>query len=388
MKTFLEYFYEARKNPEQNPKVSVFSAIDKRLDNAQALDSAPNVYNLFVSFTAIDKLGINPGSTYDTPLGIYSYPASYVHKQMYDGDRADNALPFAGEQPIVNIFSAKGNIIDVSTISSTEVNDLYRRIGDFYYRQMQKHEPETYSSGKGWKTAVDEVEEVINNASNHAKFADSPGGQLWYVTLTVARTLSWVVRRSHPVMWNVLWRGIGVDGCVDSKGVGIIHTSERIQAVFFHIGAIDKVERIANKYAPADVKTSKAIGAKYDKFKNMSEKDLLIHLKFTPNDIRYVMKPSIEAQRVVMDSGLGVQNIKLINNPAEEIVLAAVEKAPIILRFVKNPSLEAQQLAIDKGIENYTYIKNPHPDITKQYKEYLAKEEEELRSYMSKPAPK
>jgi hypothetical protein len=67
---------EARRNPEQNPKISVNQAIKQRLQSGER--GTPDNPKLFVSFTQLDKLGINPKSKYDTPLGIYAYPADYV----------------------------------------------------------------------------------------------------------------------------------------------------------------------------------------------------------------------------------------------------------------------------------------------------------------------
>jgi hypothetical protein len=85
---------EARKNPEQNPKVSINQAIRQRLNKTKdKIDGA--ITNLFVSFTEIDKLGINPGSRYDTPLGIYAYPAKYVMHRI-GNEREAARLPFAG----------------------------------------------------------------------------------------------------------------------------------------------------------------------------------------------------------------------------------------------------------------------------------------------------
>ena len=72
----LHELVEARKNPEANPKISINQAV------AQAKDQP----NTFISFTEIDKLGINPKSKHETPIGIYAYPIKYVaqfHINLY-----------------------------------------------------------------------------------------------------------------------------------------------------------------------------------------------------------------------------------------------------------------------------------------------------------------
>lgn len=115
---------EARKNPEQNPKVSVNQRVIDALN--ATTDEVANTPNLFVSFTKLDKLGVNPLSEYDTPIGIYAYPAQYVD-EVVGKYNPMNKLPFAGDSPYVNLFNAQGNIIDISKMSPNEVNGYYKK---------------------------------------------------------------------------------------------------------------------------------------------------------------------------------------------------------------------------------------------------------------------
>jgi hypothetical protein len=85
MKTFKQYISEARRNPEQNPKISVVQALAKYKDD-------PDIY---ISFTYVDKVGINPRSTFNTPLGIYTYPL----KEMWK-DIVNDTIPYAGKNPV------------------------------------------------------------------------------------------------------------------------------------------------------------------------------------------------------------------------------------------------------------------------------------------------
>ena len=130
MQSFKQYLQEARKNPELNPKISVNQEIISHLDNAKKL-SGTAVKNSFVSFTQIDKLGINPSSKYDTPLGIYSYPAEYVEKQT-GKDKPMSTLPFAGSSPFANIFSVRGNIVDLNNLSNRDLQQYYEKLSNFY----------------------------------------------------------------------------------------------------------------------------------------------------------------------------------------------------------------------------------------------------------------
>jgi hypothetical protein len=67
----------------------------------QALLKYKGQENVFGSFTAIPKLGLNPGSTYNTPVGVYAYPVDYIIQTMQGGDFG---VPFANDQPYLHVF--------------------------------------------------------------------------------------------------------------------------------------------------------------------------------------------------------------------------------------------------------------------------------------------
>ena len=161
-----EFITEKRKNPNQNPKTSINDIIINAYNNAE-FDPNMDVKNCFVSFTELDKLGINPKSEWNTPIGIYAYPASFVVKET-DTETGMDYLPFAGDSPYVNIFQATGNIINLSELSNPELIEYYRRIAEYY----AKH------SGLSWKKSVDIVEHNIDDAVDKAKFFNKLGGRL------------------------------------------------------------------------------------------------------------------------------------------------------------------------------------------------------------------
>jgi hypothetical protein len=71
-------------------------------NRSKALNKYRGKSNIFGSFTAIPKLGINPQTKYNTPVGVYSYPVDYILDQV-SGDIFD--VPFAGKMPYLHIFS-------------------------------------------------------------------------------------------------------------------------------------------------------------------------------------------------------------------------------------------------------------------------------------------
>lgn len=337
--------FEARKNPDQNPKVSVNRRIYDALRSARG-DAIAGVENVFVSFTEVDKLGVNPQSGYRTPVGIYAYPARYVMKEAGSSRAMDDSLPFAGDQPYANIFNAVGNIVNVATMNSGEANDYCRKIAELWAEV----------SGKDWKTVDDEFADVINDASTHAKFAAYPGGRFWYVTREAARTLfgpKWGL--AAPVAWNKLFRSIGIDGVVDytdNGGYGIIHTAEPSQAVFFSIAAVGNVQRVDNKYSKASMdvraedgagrhtqvsqiaKEVAALGSKeavneyliangLDKVRFVKDKAIRQYIfSRHPGSISYVTRPTIDEQRTVLEQD--IDNVRYIKNADEALVLSMV----------------------------------------------------------------
>lgn len=90
---------EARRNPELN--------FDGRLNDrrssafgylSQFKPISGDDPTYFVTFTEIPKVGINPQSKYQTPIGIYTYP---IVPQIIMG-HSKKELPFAGQEK--NLF--------------------------------------------------------------------------------------------------------------------------------------------------------------------------------------------------------------------------------------------------------------------------------------------
>jgi hypothetical protein len=261
---------EARKNPELNPKVSVNQYIDRAFDSAKRLFGS-DMSNLFVSFTAIPKLGINPQSTYNTPLGIYSYPGDYISYRI-GSDKSMKNLPFAGEQPYAVLFSARGNNIVLNTYSPIEERLCYDKLRDYAKKlpdpkkqliQMRRH------TGKTW---IEIVNNVVVAAQSEAKQSNISGGRLWYVTYILSEYLGTEYGRKPPIVWNELFRKVlDIDGCIDT-GAGIIHPSEPTQAVFFSLPRLRILDIVYNKYSPVTVQDRIAQGDKakktFEQFKN------------------------------------------------------------------------------------------------------------------------
>lgn len=244
----IDFIQEARRNPEQNPKTSVNEYIEQALAQAEPLGNT-NFKNLFVSFTKLPKLGINPQSRYNTPIGIYSYPAEYViDKTTQYGDKSSTltmaSLPFAGSQPWANIFRARdgANIINLNRLSEAEYNDYCEKLIDLLTKIPSRLRGAAEVLDRQIAEAI--VLDLMEKSDRLARVS-SYGGKLWYITYALSENIP----GNKPVVWTSLFRRIGIDGCVDPD-TSIIHPSEPTQAVFFGGNVVDLVATVPNKYNP------------------------------------------------------------------------------------------------------------------------------------------
>ena len=205
--------------------------------------------NSFASFTSLPKIGINPNSTYRTPIGIYAYNTAYVLKLMGSENSAES-LPFAGHQEYVHLFQATGKIIILNRIKN--IDKIYKKLKKVYVQ----------------RTNNTDFSKIIKYSENSARNR-SEGGRLWYVTMIMSDILSGLdidqardKRKQHDMniiepneikpesrTWNGIFRAIGVNGVIDT-GAGIIHPSEESQAVFFSRDSISNIQMHRNRYSP------------------------------------------------------------------------------------------------------------------------------------------
>ena len=231
--------FEKRSNAEMNEKVPVNFSIINRVSRTR--DKVSWVKNVFVSFTMLDKLGINPKSRYNTPLGIYAYPGEYVWGKIGDSDSMTK-LPFAGNQPYVNLFSVNGNIVNLTR--------MYDETADEYYSKL----PAIISAIRPkFKNREEFLKQTIEDSYEYSR-KKTAGGRFWYVTYRLSNILG--ENNKAPIIWNKIFRMLGIDGCID-EGDGIIHPSEPTQAVFFSKSIIYDVERVLNKYSGENIVKSK-----------------------------------------------------------------------------------------------------------------------------------
>ena len=130
----------------------------------------------------------------------------------------------------------------------------------------------------------------------------------------------------HPVAWNKLFRELRIDGAIDT-GVGIIHTSEPTQAVFFSINSIANVKRVENKYSPDAVSKGQEVG----------------------NAALELLDPNTTQTRKIRIINRQARLINKLQPNAERLEI--VKALPYTIRYLKKPTISEQEAAILSDVE-------------------------------------
>lgn len=213
----------------------------------------------FVSFTQLEKLGINPSTRHKTPVGIYSYGLNPNNYTLFK----KKLLPFATKAPLVQLFKIKEQFRDKILVFDFDNNviipgnkTLFEMIERFVLMFPKKTENIMYSANNmiDESTFIDQirtesdfrkfvVEKIIEDCNDkvkdfHIEETQKEAQVLW----TLGHRLN------NPSLWSsVFIKCFGICGVIDN-GCGIIHPNEKSQSVFFNSSFIEPVETILNPY--------------------------------------------------------------------------------------------------------------------------------------------
>lgn len=225
---------EARRNPEQNPRGAGHIEAIKYLRSNQ-LDQSETAG---VRMTDIPKLGINPTSEYNTPLGLCFYPAEYYVKRVSSGQE----LPFQHNAQYIQIFNwNRANVLDLTEMTYDQVLEECKKLSKFY-------DPNAVTA-------------MLRLARTKAR-VKTPSGHFWFVTFQLAD--------QNPVKWNKLFRNLGYDVIMD-WGRGIIHHNEPTQGVILNPRIIDHMNMIQRSYQRQSDYLKKLINNNPENIKNIEE---------------------------------------------------------------------------------------------------------------------
>ncbi len=221
-----EIISELRRNPQQNQPLNQREHLADRLRELGR--SGADVTNWAVSMTTVPKLGINPQSKYQTPIGIYFYPARYFLKH------AEQGLPFMDDASNLQLFRIEGPVLEIDAVTDAQYRELTERLVALS-AQMR-------ISGPLMRGIVKDSHDGAN--------VQTPGGRLWYIMYRMSGEGTGS-GRAH-VMWNWLIRQLGYVAVRDS-GTGIIHANEPTQGMVVDPRAVQDHQQFKNDTLRKDV---------------------------------------------------------------------------------------------------------------------------------------
>lgn len=255
MNSFANLYYEKRRNPEKNPKITF-------QDYYLKYYADKDIYISFRDKNTADKVGINPKSKFSTPNGYYTYPLNaYVSKYEFPKNVSEINFPFASEKPVIHILRNNHHythIEDIGKIKYAEAEKYVNLLLEYFIN---------YFKSIGLNNITEEllIEHVVSYAAKNAT-NESIGGELWNVTrvfaiikkeinlyyenfldnqedyeaeedliavLKVLRKGSYNSIFKSSNVWTWLWLNVLGVGSVSDLGGRIIHSNEPIQTIFF-----------------------------------------------------------------------------------------------------------------------------------------------------------
>jgi hypothetical protein len=279
---FADYFYNVFLEKRSTPKQYVVDQLEKYKDD-------PDVFISFTMDLGGPKLGVNPKSTYGTPLGIYAYPL----KIMWDDIKSYWNIPFAKEHPNIFVFKPK----DTNRVlygSKYHIADLQK---DFpqYPREPRRYEYIAHNSKENEEFFKRRYKEIFPNGNdtiemlihkytddhNKINYNDILSGmkyrsdykdfefqtnQVVPFSETLDGFISGKISAAHqknyaqiflsmcrrfananPIKWTKEILTHGYIGVCDDDGKGIIHTNEPTQAVFFRTRDLQILDLIRSR---------------------------------------------------------------------------------------------------------------------------------------------
>jgi len=222
-----EFVLELRRNPQQNPRVS----------GQDVLKPLAQDHSVFVSYTKIPKLGINPDPrSINTPAGVYAYPLYLIWPDIQT-DLTN--VPFPANPRYMYVFRSPTPVMDVREFGRSDLRAAMRRLHGV--ARWLKPTPNSWDEPgepgylSSFAMLLDYTRKMALKQQDVTDL-DLVGGSHGQPARKSPR--------SYVFTWNqLLKKATGHDAFVD-PGHGIIHGGEPTQAMFLNPSQLQIIERI------------------------------------------------------------------------------------------------------------------------------------------------
>ena len=295
----------------------------------------------FVSFTTIEKIGINPKNAFSTPIGVYAYNLQKLWPDWIHGDDF-----FGKDRPYVNLIKLNTDKIcniGTYTFNTQDFNKLKK-----IYNSLKPQE--------NFENFVQERREAISNQTNLYS-RDSDGALLWDLTNNIALMLAGSNNKSFTVRWNKLFRHLGYDVIIDNTSV--IHLLQSSQAVFFVPGSYKLVKRLVNKTYGKNSKPVEYWGSVNQPYWRPGANptvDLVLFYKGKVLLIKRNNKSSTEANKWAIPGGFIDTNTKKgelfkydRETPKQAAIREVTEETQLYLANIKNIGSRLKEVGVYQG---------------------------------------
>ena len=186
--------------------------------------------NVYIHFTNINKLGMNPQKDHHDPYGIYFYPANFV----FGEDTSVFQYGFSMKYYYICKINTR-NFLNINKIDYDDIRDFFIR-ADLKNLFYNINFGDFGKSGQRYDKKLWDVLDMLNVEPNKRK-DDSP-----YNVKSETRNK---YEDLPQVKWNRFFSKLGYDGIIDNKGV--INENEPKQLIVFNQKTIKILEHGENK---------------------------------------------------------------------------------------------------------------------------------------------
>ena len=261
------------------------SIIDQMIDEELKIRQHPNKDmiisaigdpNFLVTFSDVNKVGINPKTKFNTPAGIYGWHFTqntidgakknklfasgrdYGHlMKIRDGakvlwlgdDGKTGAVP--SREEVNSAIAKKYPAFIKDTFPVYEMPDTSKPMGSGAPPIiMMAHEKDSdrvsFVSPQKWLEDPKHVE-TLSKVSQREYGGSTESEKLYDYVQAAAKALENATDKKITIISNGILRALGYDAVIDADGRGIIHKAEKEQGFFTHRGALDHVATILNR---------------------------------------------------------------------------------------------------------------------------------------------